>query len=62
MDRTSALIVAAILACGIMRALIRGDAAAGEGISRHHEPMAFWGIVSVAAVGLLVMLVIAWRG
>jgi len=53
--------VALLMAAGIVRTLIRGDAAAGEGLSREDEPLAFWGIVGIAAAALVVMLYIAWN-
>ena len=39
----------------------RGNAAAGDGLSREDEPLAYWGIVGIAAVMLVVMLYIAWN-
>jgi len=61
MGRGPALFVALLMAAGIVRTLIRGDAAAGEGLSREDEPLAFWGIVGIAAAALVVMLYIAWN-
>lgn len=61
MNKTWAIVVAVILALGITRALVRGDAAAGEGIRRQDEPLAYWGIIATATVGLVVLLVVAWR-
>ncbi|MEP9404549.1 hypothetical protein [Sphingomonas sp. VNH70] len=52
--------MALLMAAGIVRTLIRGNAAAGEGLSREDEPLAFWGVVGTAAVVLVVMLYIAW--
>jgi len=61
MDQRGALVGAAILALGITRALVRGDAAAGEGIRREDEPLTYWGIVGAASVCLVLLLIVAWR-
>ncbi len=61
MGRGPALFVALLMATGIVRALIKGDAAAGEGLSREDEPLAFWGIVGIAAAILVVILYLAWN-
>lgn len=59
--RGSALFVALLMAAGIVRTFIRGDAAAGEGLSREDEPLAFWGIIGIAAAVLVVTLYITWK-
>lgn len=60
MHRAPALIFAGLAVAGIVVALIKGDAAAGEGISRENDPMAFWGLMFVYAALALIMLYIAW--
>lgn len=59
MGRGPALFIALLMAAGTVRALIRGDAAAGEGLSREDEPLAFWSIVGIAAAIMVVMLYLA---
>ncbi len=61
MGRGPALVVALLMAAGIVRALVRGDAAAGEGLSREDEPLAYWGIVGIAAAALIAMSYTAWN-
>jgi hypothetical protein len=61
MGRGPALFVALLMAVGIARALIRGDAAAGEGLSREDEPLAYWGIIGIGSAVLVVMLYTAWN-
>ena len=61
MDRTSALIFAGIAITGIVVALIKGDAAAGRGISRKDDSTAFWFLLFVYAVVAVVMLYVAWQ-
>lgn len=61
MDQKWALIVATLLALCIARALVRGDAAAGEGIKRDESPIAYWGIIAAGLAGLVLLLAVAWR-
>jgi hypothetical protein len=42
-------------------ALIKGDAAAGQGISREDERLAFWGLIFIYAALAIIMLYVAWR-
>lgn len=49
------------MVAGIVIALIRGDAAAGEGLGREDEPMAFWGLISIYATFAMIMLYVAWH-
>lgn len=60
MTRNDALIFAAILAASVVTMLLRGEAAAGEGLGRMTEPLGYWCIVAAASVSAVAMLVAAW--
>jgi len=56
-----ALIAAVVLALGTIRALVRGDAAAGEGISRQDDPLAYWFIVSLTSAAAILLAIVGLR-
>ena len=59
MDRTTALILAAVAGLATITSFLKRDAAAGRGISRADEPLAYWGIVIVSGAIALCFLVFA---
>ena len=60
MDRTTALIIAAVAGLATVSSLLKRDAAAGRGISREDEPLAYWGIVFVSGAIAVFFLVLAF--
>lgn len=60
MKQGLALFVALVMGVDIVLTLMKGRAAAGEGLLRGAEPFGFWGNLVSASAVLLAMLCMAW--